>query len=77
MRPWVLKVWLIGSRSPAHYKEPREESDWDVQVLHTGEGYIPNPRTRGIACCLTRVLEPTGDKEAVEIWPEDKYGILK
>lgn len=73
-RPWVKAVYLIGSRSPNTEKQPRDESDWDIQVERCGDGFLPNPRNRGINACLSQYgpIRP----EAVLVWPEDEHGLL-
>ena len=76
-RGLIKKLYIHGSRSPLVEKQPREDSDWDFFYVPT----VPNmklmhPRkTRQLNACFAIFKE--GNPTFVEIYPTDKYGILK
>lgn len=76
----VESVWLAGSRSPKHYKQHRDDSDWDLVLSVNSVFRIAQPRqTDKIHADLVMTMRLDVDQFpfAVPLYPDDPYGLLK
>lgn len=77
----VDKIFLGGSRSPLREKKHHKQSDWDLIVVSSIENLrLPNPRwdNRFRADILILTPEQVSEMDKiVEIYPKDKYKLLK
>lgn len=73
---YVSTIYIVGSRSPLSRKESRPDSDWDLMIERSGEGHIMQPR-KWPHLLLADLMPYRERPDMVEIWPEDKHGILK
>lgn len=77
----VDKVFLAGSRSPNHYKDPHSDSDWDfVAVSEVPNFHLPHPRS-ALKIMHADLITVTAEAvsyvpHAVEVWPIDTHGVL-
>lgn len=75
--PQVTEVRLVGSRSPRHWKEPREYSDWDLAAISEDRIHIPSPRSLGYLHVDLVTLKPEVEyPHQVQVWPQDEFGVF-
>lgn len=71
----VTAVNVGGSRSPKSAEDSHEESDWDFHVMWQTPMELPQPIQWGLHGEAHGFL--TARKKDVQVWPEDKYGLLE
>lgn len=79
----VNAIRLSGSRSPLSKKPARDDSDWDLSVvvdeklLHIFK--LPDYRKTSHRLHVDVAVRTTStiDRNSVEIWPTDEYGVLQ